>query len=111
MGTLYYGDNLDIMRRYLKDENVDLVYLDPPFNSAQNYNAFFQEKADPPNENRCERRERKCNYRNAFNNRFGCDGWTGRRSASLKASNNASSSTSSKCLAEVTSNGIFASDV
>ena len=44
MGTLYYGDNLDILRRYLKDESVDLVYLDPPFNSAQNYNAFFSEK-------------------------------------------------------------------
>ena len=44
MGTLYYGDNLEILRRYLKDESVDLVYLDPPFNSAQNYNAFFQEK-------------------------------------------------------------------
>jgi DNA modification methylase len=44
MGTLYYGDNLDILRRYLKDETVDLVYLDPPFNSAQSYNAFFHEK-------------------------------------------------------------------
>ncbi len=44
MGTLYYGDNLEILKRYLKDESVDLVYLDPPFNSAQNYNAFFQEK-------------------------------------------------------------------
>jgi site-specific DNA-methyltransferase (adenine-specific) len=44
MGTLYYGDNLDILRRYLRDETVDLVYLDPPFNSAQNYNAFFHEK-------------------------------------------------------------------
>jgi hypothetical protein len=44
MGTLYYGDNLDILRHYLKDESVDLVYLDPPFNSAQNYNAFFHEK-------------------------------------------------------------------
>jgi len=44
MGTLYYGDNLDILRRYLKDETVDLVYLDPPFNSAQDYNAFFHEK-------------------------------------------------------------------
>jgi DNA modification methylase len=44
MGTLYYGDNLEILRRYLKDESVDLVYLDPPFNSAQNYNAFFHEK-------------------------------------------------------------------
>ena len=44
MGTLYYGDNLDILQRYLADESVDLDYLDPPFNSAQNYNAFFQEK-------------------------------------------------------------------
>ena len=44
MGTLYYGDNLDVIRRHLKDETVDLVYLDPPFNSAQSYNAFFHEK-------------------------------------------------------------------
>jgi site-specific DNA-methyltransferase (adenine-specific) len=44
MGTLYYGDNLEILQRYIKDETVDLVYLDPPFNSAQNYNAFFHEK-------------------------------------------------------------------
>src|SRR5271157_3947008 len=43
MGTLYYGDNLDILRRHLKDETVDLVYLDPPFNSDQTYNAFFRE--------------------------------------------------------------------
>ena len=42
--TLYYGDNLDIMRRYIKDEIVDLVYLDPPFNSNQNYNVLFKEK-------------------------------------------------------------------
>ena len=44
MGTLYYGDNLEILRRYLKDEMVDLVYLDPPSNSARNFNAFFHEK-------------------------------------------------------------------
>ena len=44
MGTLYYGDNLDILRRYVEHDTVDLVYLDPPFNSAQNYNAFFHEK-------------------------------------------------------------------
>src|ERR1051325_10376987 len=44
MGALYYGDNLDILRRYLNDQTVDLVYLHPPFNSAANYNAFFQEK-------------------------------------------------------------------
>ena len=41
---LYYGDNLDILRRYLKDETIDLVYLDPPFNSNQNYNVLFAEK-------------------------------------------------------------------
>ena len=44
MGTLYYGDNLDILPGYLADETVDLVCLEPPFNSAQTYNAFFQEK-------------------------------------------------------------------
>ncbi len=40
MNHLYYGDNLDIMRRYIKDETVDLVYLDPPFNSSRNYNVM-----------------------------------------------------------------------
>jgi DNA modification methylase len=42
--SLYYGDNLDVLRRYVKDETVDLVYLDPPFNSNQDYNAFFGER-------------------------------------------------------------------
>jgi DNA modification methylase len=42
--TLYYGDNLDILRRYIADESVDLVYLDPPFNSDQNYNVLFVEQ-------------------------------------------------------------------
>jgi adenine specific DNA methylase Mod len=41
---LYYGDNLDILRRYLKDETVDLVYLDPPFKSNQDYNVLFAEQ-------------------------------------------------------------------
>jgi DNA modification methylase len=41
---LYYGDNLDVLRRYVKDESVDLVYLDPPFNSRQDYNVLFAEK-------------------------------------------------------------------
>jgi site-specific DNA-methyltransferase (adenine-specific) len=41
--TLYYGDNLDVMRRHLKDESVDLVYLDPPFNSNQDYNVLFKD--------------------------------------------------------------------
>ena len=42
--TLYYGDNLDILRHYVVDESVDLVYLDPPFNSNANYNVLFDEK-------------------------------------------------------------------
>ncbi len=41
---LYYGDNLDVLRLYVKDESVDLVYLDPPFNSRQDYNVLFAEK-------------------------------------------------------------------
>jgi len=42
--TLYYGDNLDILKRYISDESIDLVYLDPPFKSNQNYNVLFKEK-------------------------------------------------------------------
>ena len=38
---LYYGDNLDVLRRHIKDESVDLVYLDPPFNSNASYNVLF----------------------------------------------------------------------
>ena len=41
---LYYGDNLDILRRYVDDESVDLVYLDPPFKSNQDYNVLFAER-------------------------------------------------------------------
>lgn len=44
MNHLYYGDNLDILRRYIKDESVDLIYLDPPFNSKRDYNAVFSDK-------------------------------------------------------------------
>jgi site-specific DNA-methyltransferase (adenine-specific) len=41
---LYYGDNLRIMREYLENESVDLIYLDPPFNSKATYNVLFREK-------------------------------------------------------------------
>ncbi len=41
--TLFYGDNLDVMRRYLADESIDLIYLDPPFNSNADYNVLFAE--------------------------------------------------------------------
>jgi len=39
---LFYGDNLEILRDYIPDESVDLVYLDPPFNSNANYNVLFR---------------------------------------------------------------------
>jgi len=42
---LFYGDNLDVLRRYVADESVDLVYLDPPFNSNASYNVLFAEKS------------------------------------------------------------------
>ena len=43
--TLYYGDNLDILREHVPDESVDLVYLDPPFNSNASYNVLFKEQS------------------------------------------------------------------
>ena len=42
---LYFGDNLDILREQVADASVDLIYLDPPFNSNANYNVLFQEKS------------------------------------------------------------------
>ena len=42
---LYYGDNLDILRTYIPDGSVDLVYLDPPFNSQRDYNVIFKNEA------------------------------------------------------------------
>jgi len=41
---LYYGDNLQVLREYIPDASVDLIYLDPPFNSRQDYNVLFAEK-------------------------------------------------------------------
>lgn len=42
---LYYGDNLDVLREQIASESVDLVYLDPPFNSNANYNILFKSPA------------------------------------------------------------------
>ena len=40
---LYFGDNLSILRQYISDASVDLIYLDPPFNSSATYNVLFAE--------------------------------------------------------------------
>lgn len=42
--TLFYGDNLAVLREHIADESVDLIYLDPPFKSNQDYNVLFKEQ-------------------------------------------------------------------
>jgi site-specific DNA-methyltransferase (adenine-specific) len=42
LSQLFYGDNLDVLRRNIADDSIDLVYLDPPFNSNANYNILFK---------------------------------------------------------------------
>jgi site-specific DNA-methyltransferase (adenine-specific) len=43
--TLFYSDNLDILREYIENESIDLVYLDPPFNSNRSYNVLFKDES------------------------------------------------------------------
>ena len=43
--TLFYGDNLGILQEHIADESVDLIYLDPPFNSNRSYNVLFREES------------------------------------------------------------------
>jgi site-specific DNA-methyltransferase (adenine-specific) len=44
-GRLFFGDNLEVLRRHIASESVDLVYLDPPFNSNRSYNVLFQHRS------------------------------------------------------------------
>jgi DNA modification methylase len=44
MNTLYLGDCLNVLRDSVADESVDLIYIDPPFNSKRDYNIFFDDK-------------------------------------------------------------------
>jgi site-specific DNA-methyltransferase (adenine-specific) len=50
VNTLYYGDNLEILRKYIADNSIDLVYLDPPFNSNRNYNVLFKDESGQDSE-------------------------------------------------------------
>lgn len=45
VNKLYFGDNLDVLRDHVSTESVDLIYLDPPFNSNANYNVLFRESS------------------------------------------------------------------
>jgi hypothetical protein len=46
--ALYYGDNLAILRKYVPDESVDLVYLDPAFNSNGDYSVILKDESGRP---------------------------------------------------------------
>lgn len=48
--TLFYGDNLPILREHISDESIDLIYLDPPFNSNRSYNVLFKEESGKSSE-------------------------------------------------------------
>ncbi len=41
MNYLYLGDCLEVLREFIPDDSIDLIYIDPPFNSKRNYNIFF----------------------------------------------------------------------
>jgi site-specific DNA-methyltransferase (adenine-specific) len=48
--TLFYGDNLKVLREYIVSESIDLIYLDPPFNSNRNYNVLFKDESGSESE-------------------------------------------------------------
>lgn len=48
--TLFYGDNLPILRQWIDDESIDLIYLDPPFNSNRSYNILFKDESGEESE-------------------------------------------------------------
>ncbi len=49
LNRLFYGDNLDVLRQSIPANSIDLVYLDPPFNSARSYNVIFDRHQIEPN--------------------------------------------------------------
>jgi site-specific DNA-methyltransferase (adenine-specific) len=60
--VLYYGDNLEILRKYIPDESIDLIYLDPPFNSNRSYNVLFRESGGAGSEAQIEAFEDTWNW-------------------------------------------------
>jgi site-specific DNA-methyltransferase (adenine-specific) len=60
--TLFYGDNLFILHEHIPNESVDLIYLDPPFNSIRNYNVLFKDEHGTDSEVRKVRRKQGTSY-------------------------------------------------
>jgi DNA modification methylase len=54
MGTLFCGDNLEVLRRHVADASVDLVYLDPPFQSGKDYSVVFESRTGKPERERAQ---------------------------------------------------------
>lgn len=67
---LYYADNLDALREHVADESVDLVYLDPPFNSNANYNILFKSPAGLAADSQIEAFEDSWHWNNAAEDAF-----------------------------------------
>ena len=74
--TLFCSDNLPILRDYVTDASVDLVYLDPPFNSNRTYNVLFRQESgagersgSPPSEDTWHWNRRRCGPTNCWRTR------------------------------------------
>lgn len=67
---LYYGDNLDVLRQQIRDETVDLVYLDPPFNSNATYNVLFRGPSGDASQAQIEAFEDTWHWNNAAEKAF-----------------------------------------
>lgn len=67
---LFYGDNLDVLRHSIASESVDLVYLDPPFNSQANYNVLFKAPTGQDSEAQIEAFEDTWHWNDSAENAF-----------------------------------------
>src|SRR5438034_4324993 len=62
MNKLYYGDNLTVLRNNIDDESIDLIYLDPPFNSRQDYNVLFRSTSGEQSQAQIEAFDDTCHW-------------------------------------------------
>jgi adenine specific DNA methylase Mod len=67
---LYYGDNLEVLREHIRDQSVDLIYLDPPFNSNATYNVLFRSPSGDASQAQIEVFEDTWHWNNAAENAF-----------------------------------------
>ena len=67
---LYYGDNLEVLRAQIRDQSVDLIYLDPPFNSNATYNVLFRDPSGDSSQAQIEAFEDTWHWNNAAETAF-----------------------------------------